>query len=597
MNARILILTGALIILCAASVSGEADKKARFKVRSVTIEGNQAFEDRRILGLMLTRPSAFLNRSSYYPEIFADDLDNILLFYQQNGYLEAALTDTTVTIDSLAGAVDVYLSITEGDLTRTEGVSFSGNTVFPDSELVSLVRLARGDPFRRGNVQNGMVAILSRYAERGYLDAAVKPDVKIDSEQHLATVDLIITEHRQARVGTISLEGIRRSRPGVIMRELMFREGDIIRYSRLVESQRRLYLTGLFESVFIRPQPTPGTDSTTKDIVIDVKEKLSSEFNVAVGFGSIEKVRGRIEVLTRNLAGTARQLGGSLRASFIRRAVEGSFTEPRTLGSRWRTDLNLLFEFLEEPGYDLSRYGARLTVGRTVTRQTTASVTLRYEDATLRHVEAILQPDDFDSRIRSLIFSIVHDTRDNLFNPTRGGYAEWTNEVAGSFMQSNNTFVRSGIRVKYFRPWAAETIVGSALEIGWMGFYGRGDYIPLNERFYTGGPNSLRGFRYQLVGPIGDSDVPLGGQFKIVWNAAEIRRPIYRMVGGGVFIDVGNVWTGIGKMRLRDIRADVGTGLRANTPIGIIRLDYGLNVDRRLGEPRGRLYLSTGHAF
>ncbi len=597
MRGRLFIVVCLLVLGWLLPVSASPGKEKKPKIEGVSIDGNRAFSRDRLLGLMLTRPSGFLHTSRFHPAVFQTDLENLTAFYRQNGYLEIGIVDTTVRMDSVNNRVDISIRIEEGQLTRVEGVTVFGNTVFPDSVLLAMVKLQKDDPFRRSAVQNGMMAILNMYAERGYLDAAVTPDIKIDSTTHRALIDLSVSERGQSEIGEVRIEGLQKTRPGVVQRELSFKPGEVIRYSGLMTSQRRLYQTGLFESVFIRPVPAEGGDPDEKDILIELKERLSSEFNVAVGYGSVEKARGKIELLTRNLAGTARQLSGSITASFIRRAVEASFSEPRTLGTRWRTDLNLMFEFLEEPGYDLSRVGGRLTVGRSVRKNATAQVTFRLEHATLRHVEVEEPIEDFDSDIRSVTFSLVNDTRDDLFNPTTGMYVEFANEVAGAFLQGNNTFARSTFRWKYFHRMNRRTVFGCAFEIGWMDVYGGSDDIPLNERFYAGGPNSIRGFGYQLCGPLDIDGDPRGGKFMIVWNVAELRRTIYKMVGGVVFVDVGNVWPAITDFRPLGIRPAAGAGIRVNTPLGIVRLDYGVKLDRRRDESRAEWYFSMGHAF
>ena len=205
--------------------------------------------------------------------------------------------------------------------------------------------------------------------------------------------------------------------------------------------------------------------------------------------------------------------------------------------------------------------------------------------------------EELDPRIRSLTFTVAHDTRDNLFDPSTGWYANWSNEVAGSFLQGTNTFARSVLTLKRFHPVGRQAVLGSALELGWMDSFGSSDDIPLSERFYTGGPTSLRGFGYQMVGPLDENREPVGGQFKLVWNLLELRRSIYRMVGGVVFFEVGNVWSSPEDVHISDLRPSLGTGLRVNSPLGILRLDYGINLDRRTDEPGNRVFFSIGQAF
>jgi outer membrane protein insertion porin family len=592
-----LILWSIILLFIPLSSAPAAEIPSKLKVSSVTFAGNRNFTDRQLKKVMLTRPSGFLSRSYYYSDILNDDLENLVLFYQQNGYLEVQITDTTVSTDTTRQIVDIRIAISEGRLTRVEGVAVLGNTVYLDSLLLQKIGVEVDDPFRRAKLQEASLSLLTLYANNGYLEAEVVPDVRINSETHRALIDFIIRERNQFTIDEIRFDGLKKTKPKIVRRELLFRPGEVIQYSRLLESQRRLYLTGLFASVFVRPQVAASDDSSKKDILIELQENESIEFNVAAGYGSVEKARGRIEIFNTNWRGTARKLGLATKASFINRGIEGSFTEPWTFGIPWRTDINLLLEYLEEPGYNLNRIGARFVVGRGFGKRSTFSVTYRHERSELSHVEVAPVPEELESNIRSLTLSLIYDTRDNLFNSTRGTYAEWKNELAGSFLSGTDTFVRSVGRFKFFRRLRRSTIVGTAVEIGWMDVFGSSREIPLSERFYTGGPNSLRGFGYQLVGPQDSDGDPIGGRLKLVWNLVEIRQAVYKMIGLALFADVGNVWSEPEGSRISDLRTSTGVGLRANTPVGMVRLDLSMNLEPQEGESKTKLYFNMGQAF
>lgn len=569
----------------------------KIKVEKVEFEGNTVFSDSRLERLMLTRSSRFLSPSYYYPEVLEDDLENIIIFYQQNGYLEAMVSDYLVTIDSTTLRANIRITVEEGVLTTVGGVTVFGNTLFDDSTLFKKIKLTKGDPFKRGLIRDDQLTILSIYAEEGYLDASVRPDIKLNPETHVGFVDYVITEHNRFHIGEIIITGSAKTRPYVILRELLFKSGETIKYSLLLESQRRLYLTGLFESVFIRPQVSAAGDSSAKDILIELKENLSSEFNVSLGYGSEDKARTRVEVVTSNLVGTARKAGLNLSASFIRRSIEASFTEPRTFGTKWRTDVNSIFEYLEEPGYDVSSFEGRLTFGRSLGKFTNLNIAFKYEDARLRHVAVAEDIKTIDPRTRSIVLSLFHDTRDNLFDPRTGLYFEFTNEFAAAFLSGNNTFSRSIIDLKKFYEWNHKTVLASALEVGWIKHLGDLEEIPLNERFYAGGANSIRGFGYQLVGPLDENDIPQGGKFKIVWNVLEVRRALFKMFGAVLFVDLGNIWHRPDDFKINTLRIACGAGLRASSPIGILRLDYGINLDPTESEANDMVHFSMGHTF
>jgi outer membrane protein assembly factor BamA len=349
--------------------------------------------------------------------------------------------------------------------------------------------------------------------------------------------------------------------------------------------------------VFIRPKKIEGGSPGDRMILVEVEEKLNSEFTFSVGYGSIEKLKASTGLSINNLAGTARQVGIMVEADYLKRGVEGSFTEPRTFNTRIRTDLNLYLRYEVEPSYDVSRYGGRLTFGRKFGKNGDIALRYRHENATLHHVETDVPPEDFKSRVRSIALSYSYDTRDNLFNPTRGWLFQSSYELAGGFLSGTDAFSRVIVDTKWFHLLTRSTVVATSLEVGWMDRFGSSADVPLGERFYTGGPYSIRSFAYHELGPKDENGKPLGGKFEIVWNAIEIRQAVWRWIGAVVFLDAGNVWTSVADFRLSGIRYAPGIGLRTNTPIGIVRLDYGFNVDPKDDEKSAHLYLSMGQAF
>jgi outer membrane protein insertion porin family len=297
------------------------------------------------------------------------------------------------------------------------------------------------------------------------------------------------------------------------------------------------------------------------------------------------------------MAGTARKAGVVGEASLIRRGVEVSFTEPRTLGSRVRTDLNVSYGYFDEPGYELERKATKITLGRVLGERSRASLGFRYRDDNLVAVEVAEVPEDLRANLRSLGLSLIHDTRNVLSNPTSGIYIEWNSELTGAILGGTDSFAQSSLQIRYFRPLTSTTTLASAFEVGWMDRLRGTEQVPLGERYYAGGPNSLRGFRYQHAGPRDQLGKPVGGLFKSVLNLVEIRQDVYRMIGLVLFVDAGNVWSHIRAFHARDYRTSAGMGLRINTPIGILRGDLGVNSDPREDEPRTRFHFSVGQAF
>ena len=583
-----------LLLIQGTGISFAKTKKV--SVDRISFQGISAFRGKRLSKLMVTRDSRFLRPYFYNEDIFNEDLKSLERFYHNNGYLDAAVADYHVEEDSTRFKVSIMISIQEGEATHIEGVNVFGNTVFSDSLLLSKIKIPAGERFQRKKIDDGTIELLTLYANNGYLDADVKTDIRLNTETRRALIDYNITEKSKFSIGEISIQGLDKTRGNVVIRELLFNSGEVINYSRLLETQHNIYMTGLFQSVFIRPMVSVSDDSLRKDILVEVKENMTGEFNVALGYGSMDKARSKVEVFNNNVKGSSLKLGMAGKVSMVQYGVESSLTNPWTFGIPLRSDVNFLMERKDEPGYDLARIGGRVVLGRQFYNEN-VTLTYRHERVRLSNLEVEKIPDNLISNTRSIKLSYIHDTRNNLFNASKGLYMETSSEFGAFFTKVTSTFYRFTGQVKYFGELNLKTVIGTSIELGYINSESGLNAIPLHERFYAGGPMSLRGFKYEKVGPLDNNNLPVGGRIKLVWNIFEMRRSLYKMIGGVLFADIGYVWQKPEYMHLRDMRISPGIGLRINTPIGLARLDYGFNVDRRKDESSGEIYFNMGQAF
>ncbi|HEX9007563.1 MAG TPA: POTRA domain-containing protein, partial [Bacteroidota bacterium] len=226
-----------------AALSVRAAEPPELKVRSVKFEGTHAYADSRLYDLMVNRPPTFWHSSKFQPAVLNDDLTNIVNFYDAEGFLQAKVLSHSVKVDSADAKVDIEIALAEGAQTKVDHFGVDGNKVFPDSVLLDRIDLKPGDPFRRQQVIDGMLNILSVYADSGYLNTRLLPDFQVDSGAHLASTVLHVQEGPRSYVGAIRIEGLSRTDEAVIRRELLFHPGEVIHYSDLLESQQHLYMT------------------------------------------------------------------------------------------------------------------------------------------------------------------------------------------------------------------------------------------------------------------------------------------------------------------------------------------------------------------
>jgi outer membrane protein insertion porin family len=187
------------------------------------------------------------------------------------------------------------------------------------------------------------------------------------------------------------------------------------------------------------------------------------------------------------------------------------------------------------------------------------------------------------------------DRRDDIVLPERGSLLTLSARVFSQPLLSDADFVKLGGSFSLITPLKQELALVSSLRVGAAVPWGGTQRVPLSERFFAGGDSTLRGFGRDEVGPA-EQGLPSGGQALVLWNE-ELRIPLWRRLKGVAFYDAGNVYPEVGDVDLSDVRHVLGLGLRLETPIGPLRIEYGRKLDREPGESRGELFLAIGNAF
>jgi len=581
-----------LIFLFSSGIA--ASKKDVIKVKKVVFEGNSEISSQTLLKVILMKPSRLFNPVVFQEAILLDDLDALGTYYNRQGFLNAEILDPVITIDSTKSKVDISIPIEEGARARIEDLSFLGNDTYSDSTLLRVSALEPGKPLIAAQIEKATLKLLRFYADRGYLEASVKPASRLNDVKDKAFVDIVIVEHSQYTIGAVEIDGNDKTKSNVIHRELDFTTEEIANYSRILSSQKNLYLTGLFERVYLQPIPNTS-DSTLRDIHIELKEVQAGELNFSAGYGSIDRFRVKVQFYQANLRGTAMKIGLSTQLSSIQRGIEAQFTNPRIRGSRWRLDVTQGLEKHFQPSFDLNRIASKVALQKKLDRRLSITLSQRNELNTLSNVLVDTLDGALAADVHSLRGRLTWDTRDNLFNPTSGILIDWLNEIAGGPVSSSNAFFKSNLRVTYQMHTFKNSVLASSLEVGSVSSYGGNYRISLQERFYAGGPNSLRGFAYQSVGPLDASNNPQGGFVQIIWNVVELRVPVYKSLQAACFVDAGNVWRDYTEISGSKLRQDIGLGLHYITPIGVIRLETAFPINDEVTDPR--VFFSMGYGF
>jgi outer membrane protein insertion porin family len=576
------------------------------RVASVTIRGNVALPTKRLRAAITTRPPGLGQKGLFRQDVLDRDLAALQALARAEGFVDATAGPAEVRFENGRSRAHVVIPIAEGPRVTVGRVAVEGQTLLAEPELLAVVAIRPGDPWNPARVEDGRRGIERVYGQRGYHGATVEAAVT----RHDSVVSIVfrVTEGEPTRIGRILLRGLVVTTEATVRRQLGFEPGDVFDPDRLLAGQRRLERPAALASVEVgprRPGPTPFAD-----VEVSVAEQKPWRFEVGAGYDTAEGVRGYLELGHDNLYGTARSASVRIKEAIggdaIRRLdrFDVVYREPWIPGTDWQAEAQLFAERTENLGYDLERLGFAAWIGDDLLNPRgpqTLRYQLRYrlEGVRTSNVSPDLQAQGVLSgtqRVASLTPAVVWDFRDDRFNPRRGSVHRASLETAHDALGGDVEFVKGDLTTSWFFSWLPPTVLALSGRLGLATPFGRTDSLPIEDRFFTGGSTSVRGYRENRLGPRDASGNPIGGNALVVLSA-EWRFPLWGWLGGAVFIDAGAVTPEVGDLSLSALRSGAGAGLRLATPVGPIRLDAGYALQPIPGENRFQVYLTVGYPF
>jgi outer membrane protein insertion porin family len=535
-------------------------------------------------------------------EALERDVRTLEAFLRAGGHPEATVGPAQVTFHADNSQARVIIPIVEGPRVVLGTISVQGQTVFTERELVAASGLRPGAPWSEAGVTDGQRLLERRYARRGYHGVTVES--RSTRRDGVADVEYRIAEGTPTQIGRIIVRGLTRTREEVVRRELRFAPGDPLDPEALADAQRRLVLLGLFERVDVDPLRPPATPYA--DVTVTVREGRPWYLALGAGYSEYEGVRGFLEAGNENLFGTGQSLALRLRLSELNRRGELLYRAPWLLGSRWTGDASLFYEYREEIGYDLERVGAATGVERELLADRIKGLRtgIRYSAWVVNRFdveEALRAAEDGVDPGREIIAKITPelklDRRDRPFDPNRGSVHYTSVELGGVFVGGEANFVKSRLENAWFFSWLPPTVLVLSARFGLAMPLLGDDALPIEERFFAGGATTVRGYRERRLGPLDESGNPLGGNALVILNV-EWRFPLWRWLGGAVFVDTAALTPEVRDLALEEFKSGAGAGLRVSTPVGPLRLDAGYPLNHVAHNDRKiRFYISVGYPF
>ncbi len=583
----------------------------RHKLSFLDIAGNRYFDVGTLRERLETRPAKFLrSRFGIFSQKTLDrDVETIRALYLANGFREAQVTTAIKDgYKGVRGHLGVHIEVKEGPQWFVSELTLEGA---PDSDLPylnSILESVAGEPFSEANIAADRDGILSYYYNNGYPDAAFDWEQTPGPAPNRVNLRYIIRPGRREYTRAVLVRGLETTRPSLVESRIHLKPGDPISQSSIAASQQKLYDLGIFSKVQTAIQ-NPDGDEESKYVLFDLNEANLYSFNIGVG-AQLGRIGGGVTTFDEpagttgfvprislgisrlNLFGAGRTLSLQTRFSTIEQRILLSYTAPQFTGNE---NLTLTISGLFDNSRDIRTFAARRYEGSVQLAERLSranSVQYRFTFRNVKLTDLVVaqelipllsQPDH--TGLISATF--IQDRRDDPINSHRGVYN--TVDVGISLRQfgSQSDFTRLLMRNSTYYPIGRDIVLARTTQFGWIQRLSGPD-IPLAERFFSGGATSNRAFPDNQAGPRDTTTgFPLGGN-ALLMNSTELRFPLFGdSVGGVLFHDMGNVYDEVQdvsfRFRQRNIQdfdymvQGVGFGIRYNTPIGPIRVDFSLS--------------------
>lgn len=582
------------------------DEPKTWPLERVELDANGYFETRRVRQLLSATPRPWYMPWRDRPEVgreqVDDDVDRVRAYYRSRGYYHVVVAGD-LDVDPETGRATVRFDIEKGPPVRVDAVHVElakrGGRVEELEGLREKIPLGDGDVFTEDGYERGRAALRRFYRERGFARVRVTKRATVDVRTDTAELWYRISPGPpHCTFGAVDVRGLGRVTKDVVLREVAFRADEPFDPALVDETVSRLRQLNLFESV--RMVEDEDRDRRV-DMTVVVREAPHREVRFGVGYDTEEGVRGLAGWRSYDFLGGARQLGFSARASLIRRTIAADFLQPHFPSHASRFRLLFLQEQQEEEGFTVLRTRLTPRLEWDVTPRLSTYLFYRVEFDVLSSVEdpveRALAPDATpdDAFLSSIGLGLDWVDVDSVVDPSEGYSLGLSVEPVGGALGGDASFLRLGAIGRGWAPLPWRVVLASRLDVGTLDPFAGTDEVPVWERAYAGGTDSVRGYARHRVGPLAENE-PLGGQSWFI-GSLEVRRPIWGRVSGTLFTDAGHVARDSYSLPFDDVSVGVGAGLRVATPIGPVRLDVGFPVDRRRGDDAWQLHFGVGQAF
>jgi outer membrane protein insertion porin family len=572
----------------------------RFTVSYIRFQGTRIFTDREMLDSIESRPTTFFKNIGYSVSQLDEDVDSLKALYESRGYLDAEIIPLLEPAKD-GKKVGIKFLCREGPLSRISSLTMEGNAALSTEALAARIKLAPGKAYSPSLVERDRQALLAAYNDLGYLQAQVAIRVGTPDKDNSYPVGFQIKEGIRLMVNHILVFGNERTRNWVIRRKILLKENEPLSLGKLLKTQQGLYGLGIYDQVRVTRQ-NPDSTAPFQDVTVRLQESKRFIVRYGLGYQEREKLRGTVEFTDLNLFGLGRRADIRLRGSSIEQQALFSLQQPQFRLVPVETYFTFSALQRSDVSFDSRRFNSSYQFSHPLSSHTWGMLRYNFKNIRIFNSQVPLSSlgrEDMPVNLSTFSIAFVNDSRDDFMDPEKGFFSSTDFGVTTKLL-GDSDYVSFFSQNSYFRSLPKSFLIAASGRVGLAHPYGGDTDLPISERFFAGGPSSLRGFETDYAGPL-ENGKPVGGNALIV-GSMEIRIPVLRFLRLAGFYDTGNVFRTISDIDLADFSHTVGAGLRIKTPFGPLRADYGYNLNlpldlQKQGLTRGHLFITVGPPF
>ncbi|HKD60102.1 MAG TPA: POTRA domain-containing protein [Terracidiphilus sp.] len=630
-------------------------KGRKHRVTAVRITGAKQLKESDLSPRVTVRQRRFLSRGQFSDQLVRTSVKNLTAVYQSQGFSTVQVTPSVARNN---GNIEVSFHIVEGPRDIVNSLAIDGADTFPQSQFAPKgLKLAVGQPYSQANVQTDRAEIVANYLKAGYLNASFRETAAQVSKNDPHLIDVVYHIYEGPRVFTgdiVTLGRVRTQQRLIDQDVAAIKPDQPLTETKLLMAGTRLYdHTGVFDWAEVNPK-SQITTQTSEDALVKVHEAKRNELTYGFGFeilkrgGSIPSgtvtlpnlppvglppnfvtnevtfygPRGSFQYTRNNLWGRGQSLSFTAFAGRLDQRGAVYFIDPYFRWSSWKSTVSFSAERNEEnPLYSSQQVLASYQLQRYIDGARHNLLFLRYSfsktDLYRIEIPELVPPEDQHVQLSGFAANLTRDTRDNVLDARKGVLGSIQMDINSSKLGANFDFAELSAQGAFYKEKFHHIVWAESIRIGLAQPFANST-VPLSEKFFTGGADSLRGFPLDGAGPqrkvgvctsTASCDcpnvncafitVPAGGnQLLLINSEARIPLPFKKGLSVVGFYDGGNVFPGIGFHDFTALYTNtIGFGFRYSTPIGPIRFDLGHNLNPVPGVNPTQYFVTIGQAF